>query len=259
MGNQHGEFIWYELLTSDVEKASAFYGAVLGWRFRSAEGTVRGYHLFGTDEADVGGIMTLPTPAPAGAKPAWLGYVGVNDVDATAASVIAGGGTQHVPPTDIPGVGRFAMLADPQGALFYVMRGSTEGGTSTSFAPTKAGHAQWNELTTPDPATAFAFYAERFGWAKGDAMPMGPKGDYQLLELQGKAFGALMKGDEDTPRAAWKFFFGVSDIDRTAKLVTENGGTIHHGPSEVPGGDFILLVRDPQGASVGLVGPRKKA
>jgi predicted enzyme related to lactoylglutathione lyase len=256
MANQHGDFVWYELLTNDADAAERFYGAVVGWQARAAEGSDRGYRIFGIRGADVGGLMTLPADAErAGMRPTWLGYVGVDDVDATAAEIVRAGGTQHMPPTDIPGVGRFAMLADPQGVTFYVMRGAMDG-TSTAFDQSQFGHCNWNELSTPDPTAALAFYTDRFGWKKGDAMPMGEMGDYQFIDHGGRTIGAMMRRTPDGPPPAWTFYFGVADIDLAAKTVSGSGGEIHYGPAEVPGGVFIIVASDPQGALFGLVGPR---
>jgi predicted enzyme related to lactoylglutathione lyase len=257
MANRHGDFVWYELLTSDAEAAARFYGAVIGWQDRLAEGSVRGYRIFGIDGTDVGGFMPLPDGAEgAGMRPTWLGYVGVENVDATAADIVRDGGAEHMPPTDIPSVGRFAMLSDPQGVMFYIMRGALEG-TSAAFDQSRFGHCNWNELATPDPAAALAFYKARFGWEKGDAMPMGEMGDYQFITHHGETIGAVMKRTEGGPPSAWTFYFGVEDIDVAAQVVSGNGGTIHYGPAEVPGGVFIIVAGDPQGAMFGLVGPRK--
>ena len=258
MANEHGEFIWYELMTSDVAAAADFYGAVIGWQARPFDGSAPGYHLLSIAGTDVAGLMAIPEEAARnGARPGWLGYVGVDSADAAVADIVKAGGAQHVPPTDIPGVGRFAMLADPQGAMFYVMRGAMEE-TSTSFAPTRAGHCHWNELATSDPAAALAFYRDRFGWEKGDVMPMGDMGDYQFITQRGQAFGAVMKRREDGPPPMWTFYFGVKDIDAAMKAATGKGATVHYGPAEVPGDCHIIVASDPQGALFGLVGPRKK-
>lgn len=258
MANRHGDFIWYELMTSDPAAAERFYGAVLGWQARSTEGSKFGYRIFGTGEADVAGLMTIPADAAcAGMRPRWFPYIGVNDVDATTAEILRTGGMQHVPPTDIPGVGRFAMVADPQGIAFYVMRGAMEG-TSTSFCPRKTGHCHWNELATSDQAAALAFYTGRFGWERGDAMPMGEMGDYQFITHQGEMLGAVMTRMPGGPPPAWNFYFGVDDIDIAARTVSGEGGAVHHGPVEVPGGVFIIVASDPQGAMFGLVGARKR-
>ncbi|MGD9946535.1 MAG: VOC family protein [Burkholderiaceae bacterium] len=258
MRNAQGEFIWYELLTSDVQGAAGFYGAVLGWRARSAGEDMGGYQLLSAGGVDVAGLMKLPDEAAGnGMRPGWLGYIGVNDVDAMASDVAASGGRQYMPPTDIPGVGRFAMLADPQGIAFYVMRGAMDE-RSVSFSPDRVGHCHWNELSTPDPAAALSFYGSRFGWTLGDAMPMGELGDYQFIHHQGQMIGAVMRNPKEGPPPMWNFYFGVDDIDTAARAVSAGGGNISYGPAEVPGGSHIIVGTDPQGAVFGLVGPRKQ-
>lgn len=257
MANQHGEFIWYELMTGDLDAAADFYGAVIGWHARAFDETPGGYRLFGIGGADVAGLMTIPGDAEkAGMRPCWLGYVGVDDVDATVVEAETAGGATRVPPTDIPGVGRFALLADPQGALIHVMRGTMEG-TSTAFAPTIAGHCRWNELSTSDPAEALAFHGGLFGWKKGDLLPMGEMGGYQLITHHGQTLGGVMRGRPDGPPPAWTFYFGVEDIDKATETARSRGATIHLGPIEVPGGAFIIIASDPQGAIFGLVGARQ--
>ena len=253
--NSPGDFIWYELLTEDASAASSFYGRILGWTVRDAAGSVRGYRIIGTGQSDVGGMMEIPPDAKArGMRPIWLGYVAVDDVDAAAAKIVAEGGTQQMPPTDIPGVGRIAMLADPQGAGFYVMRGVMDG-TSNAFAPDRVGHCHWHELLTTDQGAAWTFYGSQFGWTKGDSMPMGDMGDYEFIDHRGDMVGAVMRPDEGK-RPRWRFYFGVPDIDQAVRDVAEGGGTIAYGPAEIPGGQFAMGIVDPQGAECGLVGPR---
>ncbi|MBB3019449.1 hypothetical protein FHR70_002514 [Microvirga lupini] len=255
MANQHGDFIWYELLTNDADSAARFYGAVIGWQNREMEGAENGYRLFATGSTEIAGFMPIPAEAE-GMRPGWLGYVGVDNVDEAAADIVQAGGAQHMLPTDIPGVGRFALLADPQGVPFYVIRGASEE-TSTSFSPNGIGHCNWNELATSDPQAALTFYRARFGWEKGDAMPMGEMGDYQFIDHGGRTIGAVMRAMPEGPPPRWTFYFGVEDIDIAAQAVSGHGGTIHYGPAEVPGGVFIIVANDPQGALFGLVGPRR--
>ncbi|MFC1459543.1 VOC family protein [Microvirga arabica] len=255
MTNKHGDFIWYELLTTDVDAAARFYGTVIGWQSRAMEEADNGYRLFAMGSTDIAGFMPVPAKAE-GMRPGWLGYVGVDNVDEAAADIVQAGGAQHMPPTDIPGVGRFALLADPQGVPFYVMRGASEE-TSTSFSPNGIGHCQWNELSTSDPAAALAFYKARFGWEKGDAMPMGEMGDYQFINQGDQTIGAVMRHMPGGPPPMWNFYFGIADIDAAAQAVSGTGGSIHYGPAEVPGNIYIIVASDPQGALFGLVGPRK--
>lgn len=253
MANKQGDFIWYELMTSDLGAAQEFYGALLGWSGREAGPDTGGYQLFSEGTTDVAGGMALPYP---GARPAWLGYIAVEDVDASVAKIVAAGGVQHVPPTDIPGVGRFAMLADPQGAMFYIMRGAMEG-ESQAFDSARPGRCNWNELTTTDVAKALDFYLQQFGWERGDAMPMGEMGDYQFINHGGQMIGAMMRQPPGGPPPMWLFYFGVNDIDSASSTVKDKGGTVHHGPAEIPGGSFIIVASDGQGAMFGAVGPRK--
>lgn len=274
---QHGDFIWYELLTSDADAAQDFYSKVVGWRIRSAGmGGGMDYRLLSARETqaiglggedDVGGLMKLPEDAAAGgAKPGWLGYIGVEDVDAAAAGIKDAGGAMHMGPDDIPNVGRFAMVADPQGAAFYIMRGNGNGnGKSEAFKPMADGHCGWNELITSDQAAALDFYINQFGWEKGDAIPMGEAGDYRFINHHGEMIGAIMNRMEGSGSAGcdqppmWNYYFRVPSIVGAVDTIRAEGGTITFGPQEVPGGDFVINALDPQGAAFGLVGPLKKA
>ncbi|MGV6875314.1 VOC family protein [Pseudochelatococcus sp. B33] len=260
MSSQHGAFIWFELMTSDPEAAGAFYGSVVGWTSRPFDPSEpNGYRLFSTGETEVAGFMRLPEGegCPAGAEPGWIGYIGVENVDSNLQDLLADGASQIVPPTDIPNVGRFAVVADPQGAVFCIMRGISDE-ESRAFSHDKPGHCQWNELSTSDPEAAYSFYARHFGWEKGEAMPMGDMGDYQMLDRGGRSFGAVMRAPPGVP-TAWGFYFGVPDIDTAGERTKAGGGEVLHGPQEVPGGLFIILGKDPQGARFALVGPRKAA
>jgi uncharacterized protein len=265
MTNQHGDFIWYELMTSDADAASDFYGKVVGWTSTSSGQSGMDYRFFssgdGSDPKDgVGGYMAITEDmAAGGARPSWVGYIAVDDVDASAESIKAAGGAIFMPPMDLDGVGRMAMVADPQGAPFYVMKGASDE-TSHSFAATepKIGHCAWNELSTSDPEAAKAFYAAQFGWSKDGELDMGPMGKYEFLKASGDRFalGAVMPKMPEMPVSMWSFYFRVPDIDAAAETVKANGGTILVEAMEIPGGEFSLNVMDPQGAAFGLVGPR---
>lgn len=257
MPNSHGDFIWYELITSDPDAAADFYGRAVGWTARDSGQSGMDYRLLSIGGRDVGGLMQLPADAAQhGMQPVWLGYVGVDDVDAAAARIRSAGGAIHLPPTDVPGVGRFAMVADPQGALLYVMRGASED-ASDAFAPSTDGHAGWNELVTADQQAALRFYEEQFGWEQGDAMPMGEAGDYRFIHHHGEMIGAVMNRMDAGQPPAWNYYFRVPSIAAAAAAIRANGGTITFGPEEVPGGDHVVNATDPQGAAFGLVGPAR--
>lgn len=251
MANPHGSFIWYELLTSDPEAATRFYAGLLGWHVSSHDGPNGGhpgYRILSHGAEAVGGMMQ----APEGVPPGWLGYIGVDDVDATLAAITADGGQVQMPARDLPEVGRIAMVTDPHGAPFYVMRGASDR-ESTSYAPDVVGHCAWNELGAGALEPAVEFYARHFGWSRGALLPMGGVGGYQLMELQGRAFGAIMRQQAGAP-PMWRFYFRVPAIEAATQQVKDGGGQVLHGPAEVPGGDRILIGMDPQGAIFALVG-----
>ncbi len=266
MADKHGDFIWYELMTSDQQATRAFYGGLVGWTFIDSGMADIDYQFFssgdGSDNQDgVGGCITItPEMTEAGAQPAWVGYIAVDDVDASAAAVKDAGGSIYAEPWDIPGIGRMSMVADPQGAVFYIMKGASDD-TSLSFAATepKIGHCAWNELATSDPEGAKAFYSAQFGWVQDGHLDMGPMGKYEFWKVgddRGHALGAVMPMMPGMPMSAWTFYFRVPDIDKAVEYIKANGGQILQEPMEIPGGEYSLNAMDPQRAAFGLVGPR---
>ena len=261
MANPHGTPIWYELLTTDASTSKSFYDDVIGWTI-ATESSAPGmdYRMIATrDGGFVGGMMPLTEAMrTGGARPTWLFYIAVDDVDGAADLIAKKGGAIHVPPFDIPGAGRAAMVADPQGNPFYVMRGSSDQ-TSTAWDRTGMGKCNWNELATIDQAAGNAFYADVFGWKYPDKMTMpGDMGDYVFVDAAGQTIGATMKaGAQPEAPKGWRFYFRAPDIEAAADAVRRNGGTVLAGPMEVPGGDRIIVASDPQGVNFGVVGPGK--
>ncbi|RWL04793.1 MAG: VOC family protein [Mesorhizobium sp.] len=256
MPNSPTSFFWYELMTTDLDAAEAFYTDVVGWKaqpFDGAPGMPR-YIVMNVGERGVAGLMTQPDEVrQTGMPPAWVGYIHTSDVDASTKSLKQAGGTVHREPDDIPGVGRFAVVADPQGAVFNFLQ--PDGPDQPAVPATTPGHIGWHELYTTDWRAAFDFYAGQFGWTKGDAMDMGSMGTYQLFAAGGEPIGGMMNKPEQIPVPVWQFYFNVPAIDAAAKRVTDNGGTILMGPMEVPGGGWIVMCTDPQGAHFALTAP----
>lgn len=257
-----GSFIWYELVTGDADAAAAFYGNVVGWTLGANEMPQAGMDYRMIERSDggyAGGVLTLTDEMiGGGAKPGWLGYIYVADVDTAAAAIEADGGVVQMQPITLEGVGRFAMVADPQGATFYLMTpdSADDEAGSTVFTVDKPQTVRWNELVTPDDDAAVAFYGQHFGWGQEGAMPMGPMGDYRFLQSGETTIGAVMREGENMPQPGWSFYFGVEDIDRAARAVSDGGGRTLGEPQQIPGGEFSLHALDPQGAYLGLVGPR---
>jgi predicted enzyme related to lactoylglutathione lyase len=211
------------------------------------------YMVVSAGEGGVGGIMAIPEEAKAqGARPGWMAYIGVPDTDAAAARIEAAGGTIYKPPTDIPDVGRFAAVADPQGATFLLMTPKSD--NPPPPPATTTGRVGWNELMAGEMESAFAFYADQFGWTKVDDHDMGPMGVYRLFGTGGEtAVGGMMTKPDMVPRPGWTFYFNVEGIDAAAERITAHGGQIANGPMEVPGGSWVVQAKDPQGAVFALL------
>ena len=249
-------FVWYELMTSDAKAAEGFYRKVVGWTAQDSGQPGMNYTLLLAGEVPTAGLMTLPKEAcDAGAKPGWTGYIGVDDVDAYAGRVTKAGGAVHVPPTDIPNVGRFAMVADPQGAVFCLFKGTSEMPQSAPD-PNKPGQVGWHELMAVDGGKAFEFYAGLFGWTKDEAIDMGAMGRYQLFAAGGPAIGGMMNKMAEMPVPFWSYYFQVDRVGAALERLKSAGGKVINGPMEVPGGSWIVQGFDPQGAMFSLVSPK---
>ena len=266
MPNPEGDFIWYELMTTDHAGAKSFYDEVVGWRI--AEDSVAPgmeYRMIGrSDGGMAGGVLTLTQEMQdGGARPLWIGYFHAADVDAKVDAIKGDGGTVMMAPWDQPGVGRLAMVTDPTGAAFYLMKPippeSDPNATSDVFSVDQPQHVRWNELWAGDPARAIDFYKKQFGWSQNGDMDMGELGKYSFVQSQGGVnIGAIMPRMPNVPASLWNFYIGVDEIDRAAAAVKAGGGTVFQDPMEIPGGEYALNSTDPQGAMFGLVGPRKK-
>ncbi|HTV68882.1 MAG TPA: VOC family protein [Rhizobiaceae bacterium] len=248
-------FFWYELMTTDTKAAEAFYTEVVGWKAEAFPGAEMEYTVMNAGDRGVGGVMLIPDEVKAmGTPPMWLGYIYAADTDAATDAMKKAGGAVHQPPRDIPSVGRFSVVADPQGATFYIMTPSPQAPDQPPLDGMTPGHIGWNELMTTDWQKAFDFYASQFGWTKDQAVDMGPEyGTYQTVKTGGSAGVGMMNKPPHLPVAVWGFYFAVDGIDAAAERVKSAGGTITMGPMQVPGGQWTLNAIDPQGAHFGLV------
>jgi predicted enzyme related to lactoylglutathione lyase len=255
--NDNGGFIWYELMTPDPNGAKAFYDAVIGWTVGEGTPELNGYRMIGrSDGGNAGGVLPLTEEMREhGARPIWLGYIAVPDVDRAVSSIEQAGGKALMPAFDIPNIGRIAMVADPQGAPFYVMRATPPEpkAQSDAFSPTEQQRVGWNELSTSDPAAARKFYTGQFGWDDGEFMDMGEMGEYRFLAQDGTRIGALC-GVMPGGHSKWRYYIRVPSIAKAKEAAEANGGTIQMGPHQVPTGDYIIIGIDPQGAEFALVG-----
>lgn len=253
MDNSDSRFVWYELATTDVKTAKAFYSSVVGWGTADVPGSV--YTLFNAGGAPVAGLSQLQGGAQkAGAAPQWRGYVEVDDVDATTRRAKKLGGTVHMPPTSVPNVSRFSVIADPQMAALALIerRQASPDQPAQTEAP---GHVAWRELIATDLEKAFLFYNKLLGWRKASTMPS-PVGNYLEFSAGADTIGGMFCRLDGAAYSSWLYYFSVSDIEAAAKQVEAGGGKVLCGPLTVPGGARILQCGDPQGAAFGLIDRR---
>jgi hypothetical protein len=246
-----GRPLWYELMTTDMKAAESFYRDVVGWKTKPSEGAGQPYTMFdrGGDQA-VGGVMAKPEDVKA--PPFWSMYIGVPKIEEAAAHITRLGGRAHTEVIAIPKVGRMQMMADPQGAMFYIYEpASADHPQETAPA---VGDASWRELMTTDSRAAMRFYEEVFGWQPSQAMDMGPMGTYQMFKRPHGDIGGMMNKPPEMANVPpnWQIYFRVPDVDAAAERIKANGGQILNGPMDVPDGDRIVNAMDPQGAAFGL-------
>lgn len=248
-----GTFFWYDLMTTDVPAAIAFYKAVIGWNVEPFTDSKIGYNVLKAGDLGVGGIMPVQNPN----QPAsWLGYIKSADADADAKAAAAAGGKVWRGPEDIPGgVGRMAVISDPDGAPYMILQPNGPDAPDTEKPP--IGSVAWSEYSGSDWEKSFDYYAGLYGWTKDTPIDMGDMGVYQLIASGGAQIGAMMKRPPDVPYSSWGFYFAVSGIDAARDRIVASGGEIIMEPVEVPGDAWALYAKDPQGAYFGLVSDTK--
>ena len=254
-------FVWYELVTNDMEKAVAFYSKVVGWDVRDSGMPGMQYMLFGKDGKDVGGMMTWAGAGAPEMPPEWMGHIYTAKLDEELEAVTADGGTIIKPAQDIPGVGRFAVVLDPQKVKYLLFE------PGSGYAPSRldqfaVGNVGWHELLTDDAEKAFEYYSKHYGWEKDMSHDMGPMGVYQTFRMDKPMYSGGMMGihypgiPEGTPKQ-WKFYFTVDDIEAAQQRVIDAGGTVLMPPMDVPGGSRVMQASDDQGCTFALMqGPK---
>ncbi len=251
MFTPRGRFGWYELMTSDTKAAGKFYSEVVGWttnEMPASEGVE--YTTFNVGNAGIAGMLNLP------GHTAWIGYIAVDDVDAHIEKVLEAGGKLWKPATDVPGMLRFAVMSDPQGAAFVVFTPDPVMPSPERPAVPPIGTVAWHELYTTDLEGGFEFYNKLFGWTKSSDMDMGPMGVYRIFdEGDNKQMGdgGMMTRPPQVPVSGWQFYFSVDSINAAIERVKSGGGKVVHGPVQVPGDSWVIQGQDPQGAVFALV------
>jgi predicted enzyme related to lactoylglutathione lyase len=244
-----GRFLWYQLNTPDANAAQAFYKPLIGWGTEVWPSEHGPYTMWMRGGEAIGGIMEMPEKLSSSSTPPhWLPYIGADDVDATYRRVLDLGGKSHVEPTDIPNVGRFAVVTDPQDGLFALYKPNEV----PPVAQPKIGDISWHEFGAADFDKAWEFYQGLFGWEIIQDMDMGEMGPYRLYGRGEAMLGGMYRTTPEMPVVAWTLYASVPDVNGAVEKVKQLGGQVTMGPHEVPGGDLILTIIDPQGAFFAL-------
>jgi uncharacterized protein len=246
----NGRFVWYEDLAKDPKAAVDFYTDVLGWKTQPFTEGGGDYVMWVGSQGPLGGVMKLPDDAARmGISPHWMAHVQVENVDATLSLAKKLGGKVHKEATDIPTVGRFAVIGDPQGAFISIFSPSSP---MTLHDSSKAGEFCWNELLTTDSVAAFKFYSQLFGWKILREMDMGEMGAYRVFGIGDKQMGGVMTTPKGSAPPMWMYYTETSDIDAAVARAKKRGAKVMNGPMDVPGGGRIAQLTDPQGAPFAL-------
>jgi hypothetical protein len=249
-----GRFIWHELVTTDPEAAATFYSKVVPWK--TQDSGLPSYTLWMAGKTQIGGLTGLPESG-AGTPPHWIIYIATPDVDATVVDAESLGGKVVKEPTDIPNMGRFAVMTDPQGATFAVYTPPGPPPEGSEGAKPGPGEFTWHELATTDAEAALEFYTELFGWEKGEGHDMGGMGTYHLINHQGAQVGGVYNLQGAATPAHWLSYVQVPDCSKATDVAKGAGARVLNGPMEVPGGSWITMLEDPQGGSFAVVEPPK--
>lgn len=255
MSETQGIFVWYELMTNDVPAAKKFYGDVVGWTTEPFAGGKEPYTIWKAGDVGVGGVIALTDEAKKkGARPHWYAHVLADDVDSLAKQAVSLGATSCVPPEDIPTIGRFSIIADPQGAVLSLFKPNRSEAPPRPSGPVH-GHFVWHELLANDWEAEFRFYAELLGWEKRQAMDMGDMGTYQIFGKGDRDFGGMMNRPPGYPLPPhWLYYVRVDDLDAAIERVKKAGGKIWNGPMPIPGNERIVQCGDAQGTAFALLG-----
>jgi predicted enzyme related to lactoylglutathione lyase len=246
MSYEHGRFVWFELQTKDIDKATSFYPETLPWRIEPIDmqdGSQ--YTMIKVGDAGIGGLISPDADVPT----AWVSYVSVADVDATASKVEAAGGATHMDAFDVPGVGRMQPVSDTQGGMFCLFKAET-GDPPPVDGP---GSVHWNELWTQDPLASLAFYEGVLGYTH-EEMAM-PNGTYYIFNDGDTPRGGMLQAPSSDIPTMWLQYITVDDCDGTLARAKQNGATVVAEPTDAEGVGRFGILRDPLGGTIGVIKP----
>lgn len=246
-----GRVVWHDLMTTDPDKARAFYSELFGWNTAEMDMGTFKYQMIQTGEKQIGGYIPLEQKE---VPSHWIAYVNVDDVDEACKTADASGGKTCVPATDIPNVGRFAVITDPSGGVISPFKSAHEAPADADTGKTEPGEFCWDELLTQDPEGCRGFYTNVFGW-KGADMEM-PEGTYTIFKHGDKDRTGMMKmPGEVQAHSHWLPYVHVADVDASFERAKTLGATACKEPGDIPNIGRFAVLTDPTGAQFALYTP----
>jgi len=244
-----GKFIWFDLATNELEKQKAFYGAVFGWTFRPVGNSTDDYTLIMNDDKNIAGMFSVKPKEGANAGALWIGLMSTDDPAQAVATVEHLGGAVHTPPITLAQRGTFALLRDPEGALFGVLKSAT--GDPSDKAVVTGGFI-WMDLFANKPAKESEFYQKVVGYEISTS-EVKDNVERIVLNAHGKPRAGVVPLPKDANRAGWLPYVKVEDVEATLKKVTETGGYIMVAPDNELLNGNLAIFSDPQGGVIGVV------
>ena len=242
-----GKFVWHEQVSDDPKRAQDFYTQLFGWGTEVFKPGEIDYTMISSGGQAHGGYGKALEGAP---PPHWLSHVRVENVDETIEKAKGAGGKLAAGPFDMSEVGRMAIIGDPQGAYIAIYEPEGEG-------PSGEGIFVWEELGTTDADAAQRFYEQVIGWTTSD---MGDEyGGYRIFNRGETGVAGLMNLPDDSIPPHWQPYVAVEDPDATTAKAVELGGSALMEPMDVPKVGRIAVLRDPQGATFGIIKPEPEA
>lgn len=229
---REGDFVWYDLVTDDTRAAKRFYARMFGWEFSKGDD----YSVIRSDGEYLGAIAYDPELDEQEIDARWISSLSVKDVDKAVSAIVEHGGTIIVEPERLRGRGRSAVVQDPQGAIFAVLKS-----TSGDPVPSKiiTGDFLWNQLWTPDADASGEFYEKALGY--------GRRADF--LKYYGATKAMLVEFAWKNVDAHWLPLVLVPDINEATTRVESLQGIVHVKPSRDFGDGKMALVADPTGGA----------
>jgi predicted enzyme related to lactoylglutathione lyase len=242
-----GKVVWRDLLTTDLPAAQRFYGDLFGWRF--TDGGTEGYVVATLDGRRVAGLASADEVEGGVNVSQWISSVSSADVDEDTNRAAALGATIHRTPRDVGERGRLAVLSDPQGALFALVR--TPAGDPLDDEPT-LNEWLWTELWTRDVEAASRFYGEVLGYRRTTLENEVLSRGYVAFERDGNPRAGVIEYQVEGVRPSWLPYVRVADARATARRAEELGGRVLIPPSDDLRDGTVALIADPSGGAVAV-------